>query len=208
GNIPPATNGLSISTAGRVTIGNYSGNIAKLSVGGADEIGVSATTANTFESALRGFNTSTGSGVSGSSSIGTGVAGTSNNGTGVFAFSSLGFALDVEGNARQRLSKGGFVKAMALIRVTRTQFPATAVANVLRCYNSVNNSSTGTCGFTFPAVYTSFGVDVNLGMFISDRFISLTGNSQNTPSIVNFVNDTTVSVLDGSGTTEFYIFVF
>jgi hypothetical protein len=207
GNIPPSTNGLSISTAGNVTVGNYSGSTARLMAGGEGGIAVSGSTISTFSPAMRGVNTGNGNGVEGTSTNGAGIAGTSGNGSGVFASSTTGFALDVQGNARQSLNKGGIVKAMALIRVTRSGFPTVATASVLRCYNSVNNTSNGNCGIGFGTVFTSFGVEVNFGFTINDRFVMVSSNTQNVVTTTGFTNSSTVTVLD-SGSSEFFIFVF
>jgi hypothetical protein len=157
----------------------------------------------------------------GSGSIGVIGESNINNAVGVFGVSSSpdgfgvyarnlsgGRALFVEGNAGQDLASNGLVKAMALIHVVHTGSNNTSTASIVRCYNSTINSTSGNCGFSFGTVYGIAGVDVNFGFTIDNRFISVTGLTQNSVTLVGFINATTVSVLDGSGTEDFYIFVY
>jgi hypothetical protein len=206
GGIP--SNGISIvgstgdvaigTNTGNLTLGSYSGNVAKLMVAGGSNYGVSAYNSSSVNDAVRGINLSSGIGVSGSS----------NGGIGVYAQSS-GTALYVDGNARQSRSDGGLLKAMALIHVVHTGSNATSTASVVRCYNSINNSSSGSCGIGFGTVYGIAGVDINFGFQVTDRFISITGNSQyGSGTVTGYTNSTTVEVLDGGGTDEFFIFVY
>lgn len=221
GGIP--SNGISIfgstgdvaiaTNTGNLMIGNYSGNVAKLMVAGGSDYGVSAYNSSPVNNAIRGINGSSGTGVAGHSNGGTGVYGTNGfgGGIGVLAQSqnSSGTALYVDGNASQSRSSGGLMKAMALIRVVHTGVNATSTASVLRCYNAINNSSSGNCGIGFGTVYGLAGVDVNFGFQVTDRFISITGNSQFGAGVVTgYPNSTTVEVLDGGGTSEFFIFVY
>jgi len=62
--------------------------------------------------------------------------------------------LSLEGDIRQVRFKGGAVKAMALIRVTRTGFPnfPTASATVVRCFSGTALPSEPNCGITFGTV--------------------------------------------------------
>lgn len=123
--------------------------------------------------------------------------------------------LDVAGNAVQDLSANGFVKAMALISVTQNQI-GQSVVSVIRCYNSILNSSNGSCGFTpqVSQVTGGFRVDVNFGFTVNDRFISATGinlpgNVVFTSNVgaVSFLNSTTVRTYINT-TGEYFVLVF
>lgn len=214
GGIPPSGNGIEISQSGNVNVGNYSGNVAKLMVAGGTDYGLSAYNTSSSNDAIRGINNGPGTGVAGWSNGGTGVFGSNGlgGGTGVYAISqtAAGTALYVDGNARQSLGNGGLIKAMALVRVVRSSFPdpPMATASIVRCYNSLNNTSTGNCGITFGTVFTTSGVQINFGFNVISRFVSLTGNNQSTPSISGYPNANTVEVVDGVGTVEFFVFIY
>ncbi len=125
--------------------------------------------------------------------------------------------LDVAGNVVQNLSSNGLAKATALISVTQNGAGQTFV-NIIRCYNSVLNSSIGNCGFTGSAsrITGGFRVDLNFGFTVNDRFISATGlnlpdNIVFTSNVgaVSFLNPTTVRVfIEPNGTGDFFILVF
>jgi hypothetical protein len=153
GVVPPsAANGLAVTTSGRVGIGTTAPE-AKLQVETAETV-----TAVYGHALARG-----GVGVVGQAGAG---------GTGVYAWSTAGeTALHADGNATQKLDKGGFVKAMATINPF---LPADKY--VVRCYNSQlsgNASSTAPCGITITrdeaGVYR-----VDFGFDVEDRFVSVT----------------------------------
>lgn len=125
--------------------------------------------------------------------------------------------LDVAGNAVQDLSSNGLVKAMALVSVVPNG-PSTYTATIVRCYNSVLNSSTGNCGFTVlaPPTPPSLRISVDFGFTVNDRFVSLTdlyvvsqlsGNTA-PPSKLVFSNSTSVQVFPPSTTQSFFIFIY
>jgi hypothetical protein len=116
----------------------------------------------------------------GSSSIG--VIGESNTGSavGVLGVSSspTGFglygrglsgarALYAEGNVGQNLDSGGVAKAMIEVD---------AGGSILRCYNGINNTSSGGCGITVtqPLGFAVGVYRIDFGVPISDRFFSVT----------------------------------
>jgi hypothetical protein len=66
------------------------------------------------------------------------IYGINNSGTAVHGQSATGYAMVAGGNAFQSLNKGGWVKAM---------IEYDSEGNVIRCYNSQNNSSTPPCDF-------------------------------------------------------------
>lgn len=78
--------------------------------------------------------------------------------------------LDVAGNIVQDRDKGGTVKAM--LYVNGNVDPLTLV----RCYNGTTGASTGNCGFT--VVRSAAGIyQITFGFQVSDRFISVTGQT-------------------------------
>jgi hypothetical protein len=81
---------------------------------------------------------------------------------------SGGGNLTVEGNADQARGMGGFAKALAYVNLTTQQ-----TGQIVRCFNSQNNSSTAPCGFTFT--YLGLGdYIIDFGFQVSDRFIQVT----------------------------------
>lgn len=125
---------------------------------------------------------------------------------------SVGGNVLMDGDIRQLSTSGGAVKAMAIIRVTRTGFPNpnTATAIVARCFSGVALPSAPNCGITIGTVSLSDRVQVNFGFPVSSRFISLTGVND-TVSFISFPNATTVEVDDtttNGGSSEFFIYVF
>lgn len=126
-------------------------------------------------------------------------------------------ALDVNGNAVQDLSAGGFVKAMAFVTVTQTPQGQT-IAAISRCFNGALNSSTGNCGFTANAVDTgggSFRVRLNFGFTVDNRFVSFNelddpGNTALNTNVgrIAFADSTTVQVIIARATGKVFIFVY
>ncbi len=121
-----------------------------------------------------------------------------------------GFYLD--GDVRQLSTSGGAVKAMAVIRVTRTGFPnpTTATATVVRCFSGIALPSAPSCGITIGTVGIGDSVQVNFGFPVSSRFVSLTGVND-TVSFRSFPNQTTVEIDDtttNGGSSEFFVYIF
>jgi len=106
-----------------------------------------------------------------------GVFGVSANAAGVGVYArnlSGGQALFVDGSAGQARGQGGLVKAMIYVQQDGT---------ILRCYNGITNSSTGSCGFTISKHLGGPGeYDINFGFQVDDRFISVTARD---PDILN-----------------------
>ncbi|MEO6390570.1 MAG: hypothetical protein ABIP75_01885 [Pyrinomonadaceae bacterium] len=116
------------------------------------------------------------------------------------------------GNLLQPLNRNGVVKAIAFVRVVRDCFGgscSTLTPSIVNCFNSLTNSTTGNCGFSLPAVFST-GVDIDFGFQVNNRFISLTpGVGGGSASIATFVGTNRVSVANGSfATSEFYVFVY
>lgn len=121
-----------------------------------------------------------------------------------------GFYLD--GDIRQFSTSGGAVKAMALIRITRTGFPnfPTATGVIARCFSGVALPSAPNCGISFGTINTSDRVQINFGFPLNNRFISLTGFND-TVSLLGYPNATTIEVDDtttNGGSSEFFIYIF
>ena len=112
---PSSLNGIAVSTSGNVGIGTTT-PVAKLH----------AETSSEYTAAIYGNATGVG---------GVGVFGTGASGAAAFY---------ADGNARQSIDKGGFVKAMIYV---------SSSGAILRCFNGINNTSSGGCGFT--VTYTS-----------------------------------------------------
>jgi hypothetical protein len=110
-----------------------------------------------------------GFGVFGRANSGVGVHGTS-DGVGVRGDSVSGYAMYAAGDTGQSIDKGGWVKAMVLMRPDGT---------IELCYNSTLTgivASTPPCGFTatHPSVGEYF---INFGFRINTRFLSATNAS-------------------------------
>ncbi len=91
------------------------------------------------------------------------------NGFGMFARNTAagGRAIYADGNVAQSLASNGLVKAM--LEVDNNGL-------ILRCYNSINNTSSGNCGIT---ITLPLGLDagiyrIDFGVPISNRFFSVT----------------------------------
>ncbi|HQU82508.1 MAG TPA: hypothetical protein PKY59_05275 [Pyrinomonadaceae bacterium] len=84
-------------------------------------------------------------------------------------------SLQISGNARQDIAANGLVKAMLFVNSS---------GQVVRCYNGVNNTSTGNCGFTitFPLGEFAGVYRINFGFPISNRFVSVTARYPNVPA--------------------------
>ena len=120
--------------------------------------------------------------------------------------------LFLDGDIRQFSTSGGAIKAMALIRVSRTPFPEfpAASATVVRCFSGTALPSATDCGITFGIVDTSDHVQINFGFAVNNRFVSLTATND-TASVIGYPNATTVEVDDTStnrGSSEFFIYIF
>ncbi len=157
GVVPPsADNGLAITTAGNVGIGTTAPD-SKLHV-------------ETTQPGTVIYGNALGTG-------GVGVYGRAPNPGGIGVLGSAGAgstAVHADGNATQKLDKGGFVKAMAVINPF---LPASQY--VVRCYNSQpfgNASSTAPCGITVTRseVLGQVVYRVDFGFNVADRFVSLT----------------------------------
>jgi hypothetical protein len=71
----------------------------------------------------------------------------------------------VQGNATQGRDRGGFVKAMAYVN---------GDATLVRCYNGITGSSSGSCGFGARRISGFSGsYVVDFGFQVSDRFVSI-----------------------------------
>ena len=190
--IPSQINGIAIKTSGDVGVGTaFPG--AKLDVLASTGTGVRASTGS-------------GDAVNAFSSGGRGIFAEAFTGVGVWAQSDSGLAIVAAGYVQQSRDKGGFVKAMALIHVDRPNI-SSQTATVVRCFNGNANNSTGNCLFTVSANRNS--ATVNFGFTVNDRFVSVTGVGGDTPSIFNFPDPTSVTVLCGfDDNTDFFVFVF
>jgi hypothetical protein len=134
---PSSLNGIAVSTSGNVGIGTTT-PVAKLH----------AETSQAYTAAVYGNATGTG---------GVGVFGTGASGAAAFY---------ADGNARQSIDKGGFVKAMLYVGPLR----------ITRCFNGINNTSSGDCGFvvTEPLGHNAGVYRIDFGFPVYDRFVSLT----------------------------------
>ncbi|HEY6119504.1 MAG TPA: hypothetical protein VIV66_06060, partial [Pyrinomonadaceae bacterium] len=155
---------LTINTNGNVGIGTTN-PLSKLQVvATANAITASTVNATGVESTAtgNGFGVSgasfgTGAGVIGSSfgGNGTGVRGLNVNGTavsgdsvsgiGVRGSSLISYAMYADGNAGQSRDKGGWVKAMALVKVLKI---GAGSATITRCYNAITGANNNGCGFS------------------------------------------------------------
>lgn len=161
GVVPPsADNGLAITTAGTVGIGTTAPD-AKLHV--------EETQPGTVI-----YGNALGIG-------GVGVYGRAPNPGGIGVLGSAGAgstAIHADGNATQKLDKGGFVKAMATINPFLQ-----ADKYVVRCYNSQpfgNATSTAPCGITVTRDEAG-AYRVDFGFNVEDRFVSVTPLGLGTP---------------------------
>jgi hypothetical protein len=119
--------------------------------------------------------------------------------------------LYLDGDIRQLSTAGGAVKAMALIRVTRSGFPTnSASAVVVRCFSGVALPSAPNCGISIGLVSLVDTVQVNFGFPVNNRFIALTGYND-TVSLHSYPNPTTLQIDDttsNGGSSEFFIYIF
>ena len=177
--IPPATNGIVVSTAGNVGIGTEPTTTAKLTLRG----GISAN-ATTASAAVRGTAVTNAAGLYGVSFRGAGVYGESNaatiEGVGVAGKNTAGgWAMYAAGNTGQNRANSGWVKAMVYINTDHT---------VVRCFNSQlpdggaslpPNGRSG-CGFTVNANQNAISHYINFGFRVSDRFVAISPQQSGT----------------------------
>jgi len=91
-------------------------------------------------------------------------AATTANGTGVYGTSATGSAVHADGNATQAHDKGGFVKAMIYVYE----------AKILRCFNGINNTSSGGCGFVLRERWPLGEYRIDFGFPVTNCFVSVT----------------------------------
>jgi len=139
-----------------------------------------------------------------------GVAGRSNSGTAVVGDSSDGWAMQALGNTTQARTRGGFVKAMALI--DRRDHPSDPIRQCFNSQRPASQSMSGNCGITFNVVAPG-DYFVDFGFRVNDRFPVLT--SQWSQTIVSAIPTSTPSTFEVStfragafDDYSFYIAVF
>jgi hypothetical protein len=104
---------------------------------------------------------------------------------------SMAGNLSMNGNARQSVNANGLIKAMLVIR--------SGPLAVVRCYNGITDSSTGTCGFIISNPLEGV-FRINFGFPVSNRFVAVTAEYAATVSTNNsganyrFFDDTSVEV--------------
>ncbi|MDQ3131889.1 MAG: hypothetical protein M3Q99_14170 [Acidobacteriota bacterium] len=114
------------------------------------------------------------------------------------------------GNITQPVAANGLVKAMIYVNPS---LPADQY--VVRCYNGITNSSTGSCGFSMTRTSTGQYL-INFGFQVNNRFFSLTtftsllnGGANTVPSNANTV---AVGIYDNFANefadTAFYLIVY
>lgn len=168
---------------------------------------------STASPGVRGVSTGAGGvGVRGDGT--TGVYGVSASGVGVTGESTSGFAVYANGNAGQAPDKAGFVKAMLYVDPF---LPADQY--IVRCYNGLNNTSTGNCGFTVTRDFAGiYRIEFGDGFQVSDRFFSLTmgqlnGSEPTTGNVrIPFVSTAIVSTFETNTAlfvdARFYLIVY
>jgi hypothetical protein len=145
------------------------------SIGGTGVAGFSQSSTTTFPGVYGGSTGNGGVGVKGEGTTGVFGKTTSATGVGVTGENASGNAFAALGNAFQSRDKGGWVKAMALVRDDNT---------IIRCYNSQAAGAavnTPPCGMTV-IFETDGNYLIDFGFFVSDRFISLTPRTLTTGS--------------------------
>jgi hypothetical protein len=103
------------------------------------------------------------------------------------------------GNASQSFSANGFVKAMVEVN-------GYIVGDIVRCYNGVTGSTSGTCGFTLTASGTGI-YNINFNTPINNRFIAITAKYNSSTGTNNIganyrfsaFNNTTIDVFTFAG---------
>jgi hypothetical protein len=73
--------------------------------------------------------------------------------------------LQITGDATQLGTANGFVKAMAYVSANGT---------IIRCYNGITGTSTGTCGFTVTTFIPGGTYRIDFGFRVDDRFVAVT----------------------------------
>jgi hypothetical protein len=107
----------------------------------------------------------------------------SDSSTGVYGASASGFAMFADGNAGQRIDKGGWVKAMAFVRPNNTGPPT-----IVRCYNGTTGQSSNGCGFLAIGDFKSPRITIDFGFLVNDRFVTMTPVSQGFSGIQTLVS--------------------
>lgn len=178
-----AVNGLDPTDAGVKGVATGSTGVG---VRGEGPVGVRGVSSNgnfagVFGSSLTSFGVSgdsnTGSGVMGTAATGNGVFGSSSSGVGVRGASGNSYAMYAEGNVAQTPDKNGFVKAM--IHVDRN-------GAILRCYNSITNSSSGASCATVTLPLGNVGAyQISFASLpANSRFVSITPQYSTTCNVV------------------------
>ena len=72
--------------------------------------------------------------------------------------------LQITGDATQLGTANGFVKAMAYVSANGT---------IIRCYNGITGTSTGTCGFTVTTFIPGGTYRIDFGFRVDDRFVAV-----------------------------------
>ncbi|MGI8788908.1 MAG: hypothetical protein ACR2HG_14290 [Pyrinomonadaceae bacterium] len=103
------------------------------------------------------------------------------------------------GNVTQPINNNGLVKAMIYVDPT---LPASQY--IVRCYNSVTNSSTGNCGFSVSRVGVGL-YEIDFGFTVNNRFLSATSSNAfiYIAAYVNGANTVGVSAQDPYADTYF-----
>ncbi len=166
GGIPPATNGIAISTSGNVGVGTTSPP-TRLAVSGGP-----FWTSNQWTASLSMGNASALGWEANASGQRFGV-GQSTGGLYFFrttsAFGNIGTPSNIDmlitdtGNITQPITANGLVKAMMYVNTDAT---------IIRCYNGITNSSAGTCGF--GVIYDGFDFVITFNFPVNNRFVSVT----------------------------------
>ncbi len=180
---------MTINTDGHVGIGTTS-TPSTLTVNGGNRGAVYAqsqdSTAMLAESrtgaALWGISFSS-IGVNGQSNSYIAVSGVSQSSTGVYGASGSGFAMYADGNAGQRIDKGGWVKAMAFVRPNNTGAPT-----IVRCYNGTTGQSSNGCGFLAIGDFKSPRITIDFGFLVNDRFVTMTPVREGFPPIQTLIS--------------------
>ncbi len=180
----PGVNGASTSGNGVKGTSTNSAGVYGISTSGSglygsstNSNGVYGQTAAANQPGVKGVNTASsgigvrgeanaagGVGVWGQGNANTGVYGLSTNGIGVWGQSTSGPAMRADGNAVQAGDKGGWVKAMAVVRGDGV---------ILNCYSGVTGASSNGCGFSVNH-WTAGGYGIDFGFSIRNRFVSIT----------------------------------
>jgi hypothetical protein len=216
GGIPPATNGIAITTAGNVGVGTLSPG-TRFSLSGGP-----VWTSNFWTASMNLQNASAIGWEANPSGRRWGIGQTTGGLYFFRSFSSFGttaspadYAMQIsdDGNILQARGNNGLVKAMLVVN---------ANGSIARCYNGITNSSTGNCGFTVTIETLAFITDylINFGFQTNDRFVAVTPNKaisvnvtgtyahSSANSVAVYMNLTDVDHEDSYVTSPFTIIVF